>query len=127
HTAAALITHLLAQGKRVLVTAHTDRALVEVRNKIPAEIRPLCVSAVGTSRDDFADLQVAVNGISQAADDHDPDRAGTEIAAAQRRVTMLCAQRTAVMDKLVRLREQEVLEHEVRGYHGTLTALVIRH
>lgn len=31
HTAAALISHLLAQGKRVLVTAHTDRALKEVR------------------------------------------------------------------------------------------------
>ncbi|MGH3840908.1 MAG: AAA domain-containing protein [Pseudonocardiaceae bacterium] len=30
HTAAALISHLLAQGKRVLVTAHTDRALKEV-------------------------------------------------------------------------------------------------
>ncbi|MEU1982524.1 AAA domain-containing protein [Nocardia sp. NPDC019395] len=127
HTAAALITHLLAQGKRVLVTAHTDRALVEVRDKIPAEIRPLCVSVVGTSRDDFADLQVAVNGISQAADDHDPDHAGTEIAAAQRRVTMLCARRTAVLDKLVRLREQEVLVHEVRGYSGTLTELVLRH
>ena len=31
HTAAALISHLLAQGKRVLVTAQTDRALKEVR------------------------------------------------------------------------------------------------
>ena len=36
HTAAALLTHLLAQGKRVLVTAHTDRALKEVRSKLPS-------------------------------------------------------------------------------------------
>ena len=35
HTAAALLSHLLAQGKRVLVTAQTDRALKEVREKLP--------------------------------------------------------------------------------------------
>ncbi|MCX0274248.1 AAA domain-containing protein [Nocardia zapadnayensis] len=127
HTAAALITHLLAQGKRVLITAHTDRALVEVRNRIPAEIRPLCVSVVGTSRDDFADLQVAVNGISQAADDHNPQAARTEIAAAQKRVAQLSARRTDVLDRLVRLREAEVVVHEVGDYRGTLTEIVLRH
>jgi superfamily II DNA or RNA helicase len=49
HTAAALLTHLLGQGKRVLVTTQTDRALKEVRDKLPAAIRPLAVSVVGRS------------------------------------------------------------------------------
>ena len=40
HTVAALLSHLLAQGKRVLVTAHTDRALKEVRAKLPEAIAP---------------------------------------------------------------------------------------
>ena len=49
HTAAALITHLLAQGKRVLVTAHTDRALKEVGSKLPESIKPLSVAIVGAA------------------------------------------------------------------------------
>ncbi|MGH8527789.1 MAG: AAA domain-containing protein, partial [Gammaproteobacteria bacterium] len=47
HTAAALVSHLLAQGKRVLITAHTDRALYEVREKLPPTIQPLVVSVIG--------------------------------------------------------------------------------
>ena len=43
HTAAALVSHLLAQGKRVLITAQTDRALQEVRAKLPREIQSLAV------------------------------------------------------------------------------------
>lgn len=127
HTAAALITHLLAQGKRVLITAHTDRALVEVRNRIPAAIRPLCVSAVGTSRDDFADLQVAVNGISQADEEHDPTRSRAEITAAQERVRQLGARRADTLERLIRLREQEVAVHQARDYRGTRTEIVLQH
>ena len=63
HTAAALLTHLLAQGKRILVTAHTDQALKEVRAKLPEEIRPLAVAVVGTEAGDMADLKTAVNTI----------------------------------------------------------------
>ena len=71
HTAAALLTHLLAQGKRVLVTAHTDRALKEVRGKLPESIKPLAVAVVGTDRSDMADLKVAVERISARSSDHD--------------------------------------------------------
>ena len=70
HTAAALISHLLAQGKRVLVTAQTDRALKEVRGKPPEAIKPLSVAVVGAGREDMADLKVAVSEIAK-------DRCGT--------------------------------------------------
>ena len=63
HTAAVLISHLLAQGKRVLVTAHTDRALKEVRGKLPEAVRPLAVSVVGATREDKSELRVAVERI----------------------------------------------------------------
>src|SRR5690606_30119650 len=74
HTAAALLSHLLAQGKRVLVTAQTDRALKEVREKLPDPIKPLSVAVVGTSREDMAHLQEAVERIGSAADEYDPGR-----------------------------------------------------
>ena len=79
HTAAALICHLLAQGKRVLVTAHTDRALKEVRAKLPEAIRPLAVAVVGTSREDMSDLRVAVERIAATAADHDVNDAALAV------------------------------------------------
>src|SRR5438034_10398061 len=44
HTIGNLIGHLLAQGKSVLVTSHTTKALRMVRHHIVPELRPLCVS-----------------------------------------------------------------------------------
>ena len=78
HTAAALLSHLLAQGKRVLVAAHTDRALKEVRDKLPPAIKPLSVAVVGSSRSDMSDLKVAVEHIAATASEHDPDDSRTE-------------------------------------------------
>jgi hypothetical protein len=54
HTIANLICHLLATGKRVLITAETARALRVLKDKLPKEIHPLCVSLLGQSGDAFA-------------------------------------------------------------------------
>ncbi|MQY18086.1 AAA domain-containing protein [Nocardia macrotermitis] len=127
HTAAALITHLLAQGKRVLVTAQTDRALEEVRGKLREEIKPLCVAVVGTSRDAFTDLEVAVERISEAAAEHDPAYSAKVTRSAQQRITELIARRTTLKQQLVEMRESEVMNHSIFGYTGTLTDIVLRH
>ncbi|MFI6957044.1 AAA domain-containing protein [Nocardia sp. NPDC050408] len=127
HTAAALITHLLAQGKRVLVTAHTDRALAEVRGKLPAEIRDLCVSVAGASRDSFDDLKLSMERIAAAADDHDAPSARRRVEAANARIAELRAARALLAEQLLRHREQEVTSHEIGSYRGTLTELVLRH
>ncbi|MFC4127138.1 AAA domain-containing protein [Nocardia rhizosphaerae] len=127
HTAAALITHLLAQGKRVLVTAHTDRALAEVRGKLPDQMRDLCVSVAGASRDNFDDLKLSMERIAAAADDHDAPGARRRVEAANARVTELRAARARVGAELLRRREQEVTRHQVGPYQGTLTELIQRH
>src|SRR5260370_41096711 len=46
HTIGNLVGHLLAQGKSVLVTSHTTKALRMVRQHIVPELRPLCVSVL---------------------------------------------------------------------------------
>lgn len=123
HTAAALITHLLAQGKRVLVTAHTDRALEEVRGKLRSEMRGLCVSVAGASRDDFDDLKRSMERIARESDNHNPVRATQTIAAVHTRIDTLISARVSVQDRLLALREREVHRHEFDGYSGTLTEL----
>lgn len=63
-TIANLICHLLAVGRRVLVTAETARALAVLKKKIPKEVQPLCVSLLGADEASFAELNAAVTGIS---------------------------------------------------------------
>src|SRR5581483_342458 len=64
HTIANLICHLLATGKRVLITAETGRALRVLKDKLPTQIQPLCVSLLGQSGDAFAELNSAVQEIT---------------------------------------------------------------
>ncbi|MFL6119733.1 AAA domain-containing protein [Actinophytocola sp.] len=126
HTAAALLSHLLAQGKRVLVTAHTDRALREVRDKLPTEIKPLSVAVVGSSREDMSDLKVAVERIAAAATDHDEDAAATTIRRCLAAIERLGLRRAELHDELVEARRDEVREHEHAGYRGTLAAIALK-
>jgi very-short-patch-repair endonuclease/DNA polymerase III delta prime subunit len=46
HTIANLLGHLLAEGKNVLVTSHTAKALSVLRDKVVEPLRPLCVSVL---------------------------------------------------------------------------------
>ncbi|MEI6313657.1 MAG: AAA domain-containing protein [Syntrophus sp. (in: bacteria)] len=65
HTIANLLGHLLAQGKRVLVTAHTPKALRVLREKIVPSLQPLCVSILQNDRQSQDDLQESVKKINE--------------------------------------------------------------
>lgn len=123
HTAAALLSHLLAQGQRVLVTAQTDRALHEVRNKLPEQIRPLAVSVIGAARSDMADLKLAVDTISRRSADHDPQAGHAVVEAALLQAEDLRQQRLSLGRAMLTAREQETREHVHRRYRGTLAAI----
>jgi very-short-patch-repair endonuclease/DNA polymerase III delta prime subunit len=63
HTIANLIGHLLAEGKSILVTAQTSKALRVLREKVVDELKPLCVSLLDSDIESRAELEHAVNGI----------------------------------------------------------------
>src|SRR6267142_2407757 len=65
HTIGNLVGHLLAQGKSVLVTSHTTKALRMVRHHIVPELRPLCVSVLESDLDSRRQLESAVAGIAE--------------------------------------------------------------
>lgn len=120
HTAAALVSHLLAQGKRVLITAHTDRALKEVRAKLPKEIQPLAVSVVGSSREELAELRTSVERIGSAAAETDPVGTERAVRRALDTITDLGRARTSLQEEMVASREDAVREHAIGRYTGTL-------
>jgi hypothetical protein len=64
HTIANLLGHLLAQGKRVLVTAHTPKALRVLRQKVVEPLQPLCISVLQNDKQSQEELQQSVRQMS---------------------------------------------------------------
>ena len=89
HTIANLVCHLLATGKRVLVTAQTPQALSVLKNKIPSSLRSLCVSVLGHDRTSISELESCVRGI---------------------------ADREAAWDQELELERMRETEHKLRGF-----------
>lgn len=60
HTIANLLGHFLAQGKNILVTSQTQKALKVLKDKIPKNIQDLCVSILD---DNNKDMEKSIDGI----------------------------------------------------------------
>ncbi|MBI5057693.1 MAG: AAA family ATPase [Nitrospirae bacterium] len=65
HTIANMVSSLLAQGKRVLVTSQTENALKVLRDQIPPEVQSLCVSQLGNDTEAKRQLNEAVDAIGK--------------------------------------------------------------
>lgn len=63
HTIANILGHLLANGKRVLVSSHTSKALRVVREQVVEELRPLCISVLDNDHESKGQLEDSVNKI----------------------------------------------------------------
>ena len=99
HTIGNLIGHLLAQGKSVLVTSHTSKALRMVRHHIVPELQPLCVSVLESDLDSRKQLESAVGSIAERLPR--ADARWLEMEAKK-----LESQRLEVLDKLDEVRNQ---------------------
>jgi len=128
HTIANLLAHLLARGQRILVTAHTDRALRELRDKIPESLEALCVSVVGRDRSDLADLKVAVDTLATRAAEYDPARATAEIEELEAKLEELYKERAKFHSRILQTRQQETVNREHgAAYQGTLAEIARQH
>lgn len=131
HTIANLVSALLALGQRVLVTSQKDQALKVLRDKIPAELRQLCVLLAGGSKDAAKELENGLDALSEAV-------GSTDVHALSVRAEELAAERhqlrsrsIVLNDRVRELRDIENVRHEpvVPGfstemYRGTLTEIV---
>jgi len=99
HTIGNLVGHLLAQGKSVLVTSHTTKALRMVRHHIVPELRPLCVSVLESDLDSRKQLESAVGSIAERLSRADAGSLKTE-------ATRLESERADLLKKLEEIRKQ---------------------
>ena len=65
HTIGNLMGHLLSEGKSILVTSHTTKALRVLRDKVPEMLQPLCVSVLGSDQDSRRQLESSVSSITE--------------------------------------------------------------
>lgn len=80
HTIANVISHYLANGKRVLVTAKGESALAVLQEKLPPRIRPLSVALLSDERDGMKQFEHSVQTIASSVAALNPARAEQAIA-----------------------------------------------
>lgn len=93
HTIANLIGHLLAQGKRILVTSHTTKALRVLRGHLPIALQPLCVSLLDTDTEGRKEMERSVGGILNRLSE-------SSVGELERAIESSSAHRTRVLEEL---------------------------
>ncbi|MEE2745231.1 MAG: AAA domain-containing protein, partial [Bdellovibrionota bacterium] len=63
HSIANLISHFLAQGKRVLVSSETPRALSIIKEKLPKELQDLCLHFLENEKELIKSFEFSVKNI----------------------------------------------------------------
>ncbi|WP_373281953.1 AAA domain-containing protein [Compostibacillus humi] len=71
---ANLVSHFLAEGKRVLITSQKENPLRVLKSKIPEEIQDLCVPVLGGGRDSLQEIEKSINTISEKLGELDTDK-----------------------------------------------------
>lgn len=125
HTIANLICHLLATGKRVLVTAKTPRALQVLHDKLPGDIKPLCINLLGSGPEEKESMEKSVRGILLKHDRWHNDDAINQIAQLERQIKDNREAKAKTDAKIIALREQETYKHIVADGEYTGTAAEI--
>lgn len=106
HTIGNLTGHFLAQGKSVLITSHTSKALKVVKDKIPSSLHSLCVSILD---DTNKDMETSINGISDITAKHSS-------SALLERANRIKEERNQLIDELNALRKK-VLRIKYKEYN----------
>jgi very-short-patch-repair endonuclease len=127
HTIANLVCHLLASGKRVLVTAETARALKVLKEKLPEEMRPLCVSLLGQGGDAVAELSAAVQGITTRFASWHEGAYDARIADVDRELDANRRLLAEIDSELKSLREDETRSHNLLNgaYAGSASEIAL--
>lgn len=110
HTIANLIGSLLAEGKSVLVTSYSTKALRVLRGQVEKQLQPLCVSVLGSDKAGREELQGAVRALAARLDD--------DLGTLEREATEFATRRKEILDDLRTARRD--LETAVNGEYQPL-------
>ncbi|QJW45500.1 AAA family ATPase [bacterium BFN5] len=110
HTIANLLGHFLAQGKTVLVTSHTTKALRVLRDKMVDELKPLCVSVLDNDAEGRTQLQRSVQGIVEKISTINPEVVARKISDLEQHRNKLALELERTRYELLQARKDEYIE-----------------
>jgi superfamily I DNA and/or RNA helicase/very-short-patch-repair endonuclease len=121
HTIANLICHLLANGKRVLVTAYTTRALEVLKNQLPVEFQSLAVNLLSSDNNSIQDLDKSVNAINDELSTNSDlnqlkgqiEKIGIDIISIKKKIALTKNEWLSVKESSTRL---QILNEEYQGH-----------
>ena len=116
-----LICHLLATGRRILITAKTPRALQVIEGLMPLSLRPLCVSRLGQGSEEQRSLETSVRGILRKNQEWDDVTAREELDRLEAQYDSKQRELADVSRRQRKLNKSETRSHQlVPGeYEGT--------
>lgn len=124
HTIANLICHLLASGKKVLITAYTKRALEVLKDKLPKEFQNLTVNLLSSDSSSIQGLQSSVNAINDELSRINLNDYNSQI---EKLAADLSSTRAKIMfntHELLKIKEKSIRKQEINScYYGTLTEI----
>jgi hypothetical protein len=99
HTIANLLGYLLAQGKTVLVTAHTTKALRVLRQQVDTALQPLCLSVLGRDSESQTQMKESAQEIANRL-------SSSNAAMLRKQAAILREKRCKLLDAAAALRRQ---------------------
>lgn len=124
HTIANLICHLLANGKKILITAYTKRALEVLKDKLPPEFQDLAVNLLSGDSSSIQDLQSSVNAINDELSRANLTQYQSQIDEFENELKKTRELIAETSNSLVEIKEKATRKQEVNEkYKGTLTEI----
>lgn len=115
HTIANVISHYLANGKRVLVTSMKDPALAVLQEKLPEDIRPLAISLLSSEADGMKQFEFAIQKISAEVQRIDRALYKREISQIDDEINALHGQISGVDREITHWAERNLSDLEIDG------------
>jgi very-short-patch-repair endonuclease len=123
HTIANLISHLLAHGKKVLVTAKAERPLKVLREKIPESIRSFCVSVLSDDSGSFSELEQAVRSMCEDVISLDKKVASQTVANLKEQLKGVRQEIAELKQRIKDISKKEMTTYNLLGKEYSLAEL----
>ncbi|MBP5191146.1 MAG: AAA family ATPase [Opitutales bacterium] len=125
HTIANLTCHLLAKGKRLLITAQTDRALQVIKEKLPKEVQDLCIEAFGDQNKISNELRASINSFFSQKNTWEQEKEERKAKTCKEQLDRLRKERVTLNQDLKAGRKKETDVVKINDlYSGTPTHIV---
>lgn len=127
HTIANLICHLLANGKKILVTAYTKRALEVLKNQLPDEFKNLTVNLLSGDTASLQDLETSVNSINEELSNANHLEYRKEIENLSNELASTKEELAFSKNELIKIKEKATRQIDINKYYqGTLLEIAER-